>query len=60
MKIVMCDNHPDRKADYTFSIRTLPLGCRPLFAAFGDSSKPKYLDLCVECKSKIFPGETNA
>lgn len=55
MKKIFCDNHPDRPADYTLSIKVLPLGSRPIFTFMDDRSKARIVDLCAECASTTLP-----
>lgn len=55
MRVIFCDNHPERRAVHTLSIRELSLGHRPLFPQFGETSRALYRDLCEECTSIIFP-----
>lgn len=51
MKIVRCDNHPERGAVVTLAIRILPVGSRPMFLTF--EAPRRYFDLCDECCNSI-------
>lgn len=54
MKLTRCDNHSDREAITTLSIRILSAGSRPLF--IGNLEVPRhYVDLCEECRDLILP-----
>lgn len=48
MKLVKCDNHPDRDAVVTLRIIKLPtIGFRPIL--IGYAAGGKFVDLCEEC-----------
>ena len=52
MRLVACDNHPDRDAVVTYRIITMPLvGMRPILIGYNMGGK--MVDLCEECKSSL-------
>lgn len=54
MRLIKCDNHPDRDAVTTLSIKILPaVGQRPLI--LGLEMVGKVVDLCEECQDRISP-----
>lgn len=53
MKLVKCDNHPDRDAVTTLSVKILPIGYRPIF--LGIEMTGKVIDVCEECRDRISP-----
>jgi hypothetical protein len=55
MKIVRCDNHPDREAVITLVVKTLPVGSRPILFGFESATQRSLFDLCKECSDSINP-----
>lgn len=52
MKLTKCDNHHDRDAVLTITIRKLPTGSRPMLIGYYDTPRT-YHDLCQECAERI-------
>lgn len=55
MRVIRCDQHPDREAVITISVRTLPLGSRPIVFGFETVTGRFIFDLCEECSDSISP-----
>lgn len=53
MKIIRCDNHPDRETVATLSIKILKPGSRPMI--LGLETPGHLIDLCEECINTISP-----
>lgn len=51
MRLIKCDNHPDRDAIKTLSVKLLPKGSKPIF--MGVEMPGIVLDLCEECVDDI-------
>jgi hypothetical protein len=52
MKLIKCDNHPDRDVVATFRIIELAAGARPIFIGYSTGAHT-LLDLCEECATRV-------